>query len=249
MKKLEIPGGGMPFTGDDLLWLSDGLYDAVVMLAGKYAESHDSSGRGVITGLNVSVSLGVITLTEGWLLLGGQLCYCNGWTGSGALNNYELYFDPVYDPAGNDVFADNISRDTYKVQRASVRAATIPVDNDPTILRLSIIDEIRISIRIKSNRTTYISSSKTKAVLERYGQVCSLTIMMGNDSPVGNLFTIFPSDLPKSALLLRHIPMFTSTGVWKGVLTVDPISGNVSYIGTLPDVGEPSLFANLSWVI
>lgn len=239
----------MPFTGDDLLWMSDGIYEAIVMLASKYAESFDGSGRGVVTGINTSLLGGTITLSSGWVILGGHLCYCHGWTGSGALHQYELYFDPVYDPAGNDVFADNISRDTYKIQRASVRPATIPVDNDPNILRLSIIDEIRVSIRPHYSRTIFFNSSKTKIVLERYGKVCVVTLLIGNDAPSGSLCVIPQIDLPKSGLLLRQIPVFTHNGVWKGVVSFDPITGTISYSGDLPAAGDLALYLNFTWVV
>ena len=249
MKRLEIPGGGMPFTGDDLLWMGDGIYEAILMLAKKYAESYDESGRGVVTGLALSVGGGNITLGNGWLILDGHLCYCNGWTGSGELHNYELYYDPIYDPDGNDVFADSVSRDTYKIQRASVRPSTIAVDNQPGILRLSIIDDIRVSIRFNSSRTIYINLARTKAILEEYGKFRTVTILIGSDAPPGNLFSIAPKDRPNGALLSRQTPLFSTSGIFKGVLTFDPIGGGVAFSGNLPTAGEPSLFCNFTWMI
>lgn len=247
MKRLEIPGGGMPFTGDDLMWMSDGIYEAVLMLANKYAEVYDESGRGVVSGLNASVTGGVITLTPGWVVLEGVLCYCTGWSGTGALHNYELYYDPVYDPLGNDVFADSVSRDTYKIQRASVRPATIPVDNDPAILRLSIIEQIRVNIRHNVSRTIFVSTN-TKIYLEKYDKVCVLTLSLAHDTPSGNLCVVNSTELPYFKSLNRQTHMFSSSGIWKGVVTFDDITGVVSFAGTLPGVGELPLFGCITWL-
>lgn len=143
MDRILIPNGGMPFTGDDLLWIQNGLR------AGMFGFGrHFGAGQSVvISGVNVTISGTDIVYTEGYVIIDDEILYVPAGTAVDAApepDKLSIELDVTYDAAGTDVFADLVSRDTYEKRRAKVvfySSGTPPVN----AITFDIIDRRRHS--------------------------------------------------------------------------------------------------------
>lgn len=253
MKTLEIPSGGMPFTGDDLLWMQQGLIEAVIGVGANFLEP--GAERGILSGCEVVVNGDVTYVGAGWLVLDSIICYFEGWNGNGDIGDYELYYEPSYDPAGHDVFADNVSRDTYKLNFAKVRSRTVVADNFPGIINLSILDEIRTNIKDVKLTRIYFTATKSKVYLIRQNDNLILSLSIGHDFPAfsssatGTQWALNPIERPKLDILEKVISVFDLNGVYKGYLYLDPTTGVFYYYGAVPSSTEFSYFVQFSWML
>jgi hypothetical protein len=205
MKVLEIPSGGMPFTGDDLLWIQDGIKEAVEASVTPFT----IEGKIILTGCTTSVVSGSTVIAPGYVVLDGRICHFPGKTVAGTnLAIHEFYMKEEYDPAGNDVFADSVSRDTYKKVSVDVRSFTAV---EPTTLRLSEIEAYRIKLPKTETFTYTRDGGATTLRFTRYGPFVNIN---------GNLADSFPRNstqnmnLPANFLTgLTRFPVYYSDTV------------------------------------
>lgn len=256
MKRLEIPAGGMPFTGDDLLWMADGLIEGILAVASNFLEETNTI-RGILQGFNIVQQNNSITISAGWCVLNGKLCVFEGWTGSGQLGDWELFYDPEYDPAGSDIFADSVTRDTYRIDKAGIRATSVAADNLPGIIPVFLINDLKVKLKVDNLSQTFRNTSKTKVILSRYGDVRNLNLLIGHDlgTQVGNqpftviLCTLLPTDRPTTDQIERWVPVFKVTGEPVGYVILYPGTGEVRYVGGLPSDTGASYYVNLTWIV
>lgn len=177
MKELEIPSGGMPFTGDDLLWMQGGLKEAVEASVTPFT----IGGKIILSGCGTSVVSGSTVIAPGYVVLNNRVCYFEGKTVAGTnLAIHEFYMKEEYDPAGNDVFADSVSRDTYKKVSVDVRAFTAV---EPTTLRLSEIEAYRINLPKAESFTYTRDAGATTIKFTRYGPFINIQGIIGDSFP------------------------------------------------------------------
>jgi hypothetical protein len=139
MRKLIIPNGGMPFEGDDLTWMSDGFIQALQAAVLPFLRDGHIILDGMETTLNVD---GTTTISAGWIVYNNEILQFNQQTISGGdLTEWSISRKVEYDLEGRDVFADNITKDTYEVVTAEI------VFNGDGILKVSEFDNYRIEIK------------------------------------------------------------------------------------------------------
>lgn len=136
MNKLIIPNGGMPFEGDDLLYMQDQLRDTFKAIL--KALSPDS-GNFILQGCEVSADSGNTLISAGYVVLDYEVLPFSGATlVTDNVPAKAFGLEITYDPAGNEVFADNVSKDTYEVRKAVIK----DIENIPNELKLSDIKRL-----------------------------------------------------------------------------------------------------------
>lgn len=177
MKELEIPSGGMPFTGDDLLWMQTGIKEAVEAAVTPFT----IGGKIILSGCGTSVVSGSTVIAPGYIVLNNRICHFPGKTVAGTnLAIHEFYMKEEYDPAGNDVFADSVSRDTYKKVSADVRSYT---SEGPSIIKLSEIDLYRINLPKTDSFTYTRDGGATTIKFTRYGPFINISGIIADSFP------------------------------------------------------------------
>lgn len=222
MKTLQIPNGGMPFTGDDLLWMQDGLKEAVEAAVSPFLVE----GKCILSGCAIRIESGNIVIDPGYIVIGGRILRFGGKIIPGInLANHEFYIKYEWDPAGNDVFADSVSRDTYQKVSADTRAFT--VENGTTI-RLSSAEGLRLSLRQSNYKRLMFEGTNTKIWISRFGPVVTINGLLGPETPINTgIYTIPVDERPSD--LFRTIPVRSWLGDKSG--TVNILNGVISYIG------------------
>jgi len=127
MNKLLIPNGGMPFTGDDLLWMQSGLTEgflAMMSMMSRASLFNDDSL--ILVGVNFTLSGTDLIYSAGYVALAGEIYYVPAGTAVGAVENdavkstFAIVPKITYDPTGSDIFADSVTKDTYEVRQAAI---------------------------------------------------------------------------------------------------------------------------------
>lgn len=119
MNKLTIPNGGMPFHGDDVEWMHEGIKEGLKGALYPFVQQYN--GNCILAGCDISYAAGDATITEGFVVIGYEVCYCPAQTVAvTSLAASSLKIVSTYDAAGLDVFADSVSRDTYEIRRAAI---------------------------------------------------------------------------------------------------------------------------------
>ena len=119
MDKLLIPNGGMPFTGDDLLWLQDGIRNGIADLLTAVYGSDDV----VITGIKITQNGNDLEYTEGYVVIDGEILHLPAGTSTGTASAPETAYivpDSTYDGNGTDLFADSQTKETYEIRKAKL---------------------------------------------------------------------------------------------------------------------------------
>lgn len=147
MNKLLIPNGGMPFEGDDLLYLQEGLRSGFAMLSNWLTSASGFTDQScIIRGVNLSYGSGNITYSEGTVYIAGELCMLSGGVATGAdgfESEWWIELETFADPAGTQIFADAVSKDTYQTRRAKVtNSPSIPSDG---AMRFDLLDKYKIN--------------------------------------------------------------------------------------------------------
>lgn len=116
MNRLLTPNGGMEFHGDDLRFIQDAYKEAFAGIYAAFAEN----GNLILSGIEATDNGASVDISEGYILIAGEIMYFPAQTIVVADFLDDVYIVPeiTHDPAGNDVFADLVSRDTYQVRRA-----------------------------------------------------------------------------------------------------------------------------------
>jgi hypothetical protein len=146
MNKLLIPNGGMPFEGDDLLWMQDAFRTGFGLLADFFTTaSAFNDGSCILKGVNLSAGSGNITYSPGTMFIAGELCSLAGGVAVGAQGNetqWWIELESFADPAGTQIFADAVAKDTYQVRRAKVtNSATIPSEG---AMQFALLDSYKV---------------------------------------------------------------------------------------------------------
>lgn len=116
MNKLIFPNGGMPFELDDLDFMQEATKDGIKGLLHEFASKN--SGNLILSGCKVSPNGSNFDISAGYVMLDYEVLSFVGATNIATSQPY-FELDVSYDPAGNDVFFDNVSRDTYEVRKAT----------------------------------------------------------------------------------------------------------------------------------
>lgn len=119
MNRLLIPNGGMPFEGDDLLWLQSGLRGGISNLVSAIYGDEDI----IISGVELNQNGSDIDYTEGYVVVNGEILHLPAGTAVGAAQEPERAYivaDLSYDMDGTDVFADGQTKDTYEIRKAGL---------------------------------------------------------------------------------------------------------------------------------
>lgn len=122
MDKLVFPNGGMPLELDDLDFMQNASKEAISGLYHQYASLHN--GFIVISGVVVSGASSPYNVSEGYVMCNYEVCHFPAQTSVDLVPYIAL--DSTYDSAGNDVFFDGVSRDTYNVRKAKVVSSGTP---------------------------------------------------------------------------------------------------------------------------
>lgn len=119
MNKLTIPNGGMPFEGDDLLYMQDQLRDT--FKAFLKAFSPDNANF-ILQGFETTSGDGITDIAPGLVVIDYEILPFEGATlPTENIPAKALGLQITYDPAGNEVFADQVSKDTYEVRKAIIK--------------------------------------------------------------------------------------------------------------------------------
>jgi hypothetical protein len=122
MNTIFIDLGGHHFTGDDLLKMQDDydkMLNAVVSMVGK--------PNLILSGVQTSFSLGVITWTAGWVYFNGELFEVPAGSFS-PTSSYGFSVITGVDSAGTQIYEDLNTVNTYKKRQA------VLTDSSPTVL-------------------------------------------------------------------------------------------------------------------
>lgn len=125
--------GGFPFDLDDWRWEIDDMRRAIIAL-GKGIAGGDGLGglygNMVVYGMGFTLNTtgGVVSISPGWLTIGGELLYWPGGTGNPALPPSSHYFTVVEtnDPSGNEVFQDGTLQSTHIARRVKLTSDGVP---------------------------------------------------------------------------------------------------------------------------
>lgn len=162
MKQLIIENGGMPFTGDDLVYLQGGLLEGLQAAITPFLRDN----KAILSG----VEYDGVNLSAGWVVIDNEILFYEGEAISD-ISNYELSITELYDPAGTDVFADGVSRDTYQLRKAiltisGVASGTIISSNDFDKYRITGVNDEQIVIL---NDPAYIAKFVQVGNVVHYG--------------------------------------------------------------------------------
>ncbi len=156
MNYLRIPSGGMPFEGDDLLFMQDALYGGILAIAN--ALSSQDLGvfeNYILSGCEIAHDGSGGSISPGWIVVEGKLVYFAGYDNPNwpyALEDSSLSLNISYDPAGNEVFADAISKDTYELRTAIYRE----FENAPIEIRLDNPKRLADVLKERVGREDYV---------------------------------------------------------------------------------------------
>ena len=116
MRRLEIPNGGMPLEGDDLIWMQDAFKEALQGVTANFSDAED--GYLILSGCIYVFNGTTYSVSAGFVMLNNEICYHAGSTGISNLSNASFRIVTTYDAAGNDVFQDGQSKNTYAIRNA-----------------------------------------------------------------------------------------------------------------------------------
>jgi hypothetical protein len=109
----------MPFEGDDLLWMQDGIRGGIANILTAMYGNNDI----IVTGVSINQNGTDLDYTEGYVVINGELLHLPAGTASGVAQEPERAYivpDISYDMDGADVFADGQTKDTYEIRKAKL---------------------------------------------------------------------------------------------------------------------------------
>ncbi len=128
MDRLKVTDiGGFPVVLDDLAFLQDaikGAFQGIGSVAGKSLLAADGF---IISGCERTIPGGVTTIQSGFIYLKGEVFKVDLHTFTEVPSETEHWVElETNDPAGNKVFQDTVSHDTYKIRKAHVISDASP---------------------------------------------------------------------------------------------------------------------------
>lgn len=137
--------GGLPLKLDDFRWFLNALENAFKGLLSPFGVTDQYAF--ILSGCNRSVASGTVTIAEGFISIGGEICYVPAHSYSEpSPGNYEYWvINETNDSSGNKEFQSGINYDTYKV-----RVGKISVSNSVPAGHVEYVNTQDISDRIRS---------------------------------------------------------------------------------------------------
>ena len=129
-KKLWLTGGEPNITADDVNRNSDANNRAFQEVLKAWLTGFNENF--IISGCEITITPGVeASVTEGYIFLNGEILQVDAQTTAyGTLDKYSYIKEVTYDPAGQKVFIDGLTKDTWQKNRGKLIAA--PSDPVPT---------------------------------------------------------------------------------------------------------------------
>lgn len=122
MDRLIAHNGGMPLELDDLVFIQKAFKGALKGILHEFARI--KNGNIVLSGCEVTGTAAPYNVSKGFVMMDYEIYYFPAQTSTSP--NVIVEPDISYDPAGNDVFFDGVSRDTYEIRRARVITTFTP---------------------------------------------------------------------------------------------------------------------------
>lgn len=135
MDRLKVTDvGGFPVVLDDLAYLQDAYKEAFKGI-GSFTDPALAAANGfIISGCERSVAASVVTIQAGYIYLQGEVYKVDQHTLAETADTELWQVVETNDAAGNKVFQDTVSHDTYKVRKAEVVSdASPPGDFMPAV--------------------------------------------------------------------------------------------------------------------
>jgi len=156
MNKLKtIENGGFPFVLDDLRWMDLGIRNAFL---GIFSAFNSDNGF-IVSGCVKTIDTGTVTITEGYIVLSGEIYYLPTQSYSEAVaGEVEIVsIDLSYDVNGNKIFQNGSNNSTYEIRNVKVEKVATPAPVD-SIFFLTINKLISDSFNLADSKT--IASSE-----------------------------------------------------------------------------------------
>jgi hypothetical protein len=200
MNKLLVPNGGMPLFGDDFAFLDAATRDAFKGVFFAFG------GNMVLGGCELTIVGDDVTVSPGYVLIDYEVCYFPGRTFSSTLaQGGNFAADNYFDPAGEKVFADASSHNTYQVRRAKFNATNTVVGGP---LDLNSLDLVRFPRAIQAALIGQVSSSNAISYANSWaaesGNAPVLQRLLNRCELYGGL--VPGTLLPSSFTLIAHLP-------------------------------------------
>jgi len=127
MKRLLTnPDGGFPLTLSDFRWITAGLFESTLGIVSTVCNPENVV---ILSGCERSIVGTTVTVTAGWITIGGEVFRVNEHTFENATSLQEFWsFDELFDPEGLKVYANSVSHDTYSEKVYKVVTGAPPVD-------------------------------------------------------------------------------------------------------------------------
>lgn len=120
--------GGHPAHLDDLRWIDQGIRQAFQAVMSPFGIDNQSAV--ILKGCSRSSNAGIITISEGYISIGGELCFVPSHSYSVAGNDEEyFYVKSDFDNSGLKQYQDNNLHDTYEIRIGEVK--TVAQGNIP----------------------------------------------------------------------------------------------------------------------
>lgn len=161
--------GGLPFVLDDFRWIDSGYREAFKGIMSAYGVA-DSTAV-IISGCARTVASGTVTIAEGFVSLGGEICYVPTHTYAEPTGGQVEYFDlnVTYDPVGNKPFQSTSNFDTYEKRACKITvASSVPAGYTLYSDAKTIFQLIRVGINLDTWHTLTAQTLPTVTIPGTY---------------------------------------------------------------------------------
>ncbi len=117
--------GGLPIVLNDLRFIHNGILEAFKALMSSYGVTDTYTV--ILSGCERNSIGGTTTISEGYVSIGGELCYVptHSYPDPGMGDHEYWIIDPTFDPDGNKQFQNFAFNDTYEVRVGKVNVSTV----------------------------------------------------------------------------------------------------------------------------
>ena len=222
MNKLLIQNGGMPFEGNDLLFMQEGFRDAIKGTMRLFGEPY--GGNIILSGLDYEDNGTSLIVSEGYVLFDYEVLYYSQTmhpTGTNP-NSVSIRREIVYDPAGLDTFADSTTKDTYEIRRARSYIGLQDSSNELVLLSAPRMKDEIYNISLSRKVIVPIASFNenwqgTNVKVYKNDNIIRLSGEIKNGSTGTRLFTLPVGFRPSSII---DIPVAIGVGFSIGLLHI-----------------------------
>jgi len=238
MKKLIVPAGGMPFHGNDLNWMTQGSEEGIQAAVLPFLRNGHIILNGMVLVLENN---GSTTVTPGWIVIDNEILQFNGGTiPGGDLTQYSIVKNTTYSLDGREVFADNITRDTYEVVNAIIEFGA------GGGIKVSELYNYRLDLKPEL-KYTLVEDDDNKLYARKIGNHIHIEGLLR--APYTTPYVLPDEFRPKELLVLQEIfNLELESGFSPAVITfvISP-NGNVTFLFN----GDPDFFriTNINYFI